>query len=109
MDKYVQGTFITQELVNNKRAKIPSAYRLLDISSEQLRDVVRARARRGFNRGLKRKSMGKLLDIFSEQLRDVVRARARRGFNYGFEHKPVGLIKKLRKAKQEARRTRGWA
>ena len=32
--------------------------RLLDLSSEQLRDVVHARARRRFNRGLKRKPMG---------------------------------------------------
>ena len=32
--------------------------RLLDLSSEQLRDIVHARARRRFNRGLKRKPMG---------------------------------------------------
>jgi small subunit ribosomal protein S15e len=32
--------------------------RLLDLTSEQLRDIVHARARRRFNRGLKRKPMG---------------------------------------------------
>jgi small subunit ribosomal protein S15e len=36
----------------------PKKNRLLDLSSEQLRDVVHARARRRFNRGLKRKPMG---------------------------------------------------
>ncbi|KAI9036711.1 40S ribosomal uS19 domain-containing protein [Aspergillus affinis] len=44
-----------------------------------------------------------LLDLSSEQLRDVVHARARRRFNRGLKRKPMGLIKKLRKAKQEAR------
>lgn len=32
--------------------------RLLDLGSEELRDLVHARARRRFNRGLKRKPMG---------------------------------------------------
>ena len=45
----------------------------------------------------------RLLDLSSEQLRDVVHARARRRFNRGLKRKPMGLIKKLRKAKQEAR------
>ncbi|QSZ33959.1 hypothetical protein DSL72_005539 [Monilinia vaccinii-corymbosi] len=44
----------------------------------------------------------KLLDLSSDQLRDVVHARARRRFNRGLKRKPMGLIKKLRKAKQEA-------
>ncbi|OQE81711.1 hypothetical protein PENNAL_c0039G08812 [Penicillium nalgiovense] len=44
-----------------------------------------------------------LLDLSSEQLRDVVHARARRRFNRGLKRKPMGLIKKLRKAKQEAK------
>lgn len=44
----------------------------------------------------------RLLDLSSEQLRDVVHARARRRFNRGLKRKPMGLIKKLRKAKQEA-------
>jgi small subunit ribosomal protein S15e len=46
---------------------------------------------------------GRLLDLSSEQLRDVVHARARRRFNRGLKRKPMGLIKKLRKSKQEAK------
>lgn len=45
----------------------------------------------------------RLLDLSSEQLRDVVHARARRRFNRGLKRKPMGLIKKLRKAKKEAK------
>lgn len=45
----------------------------------------------------------RLLDLSSEELRDVVHARARRRFNRGLKRKPMGLIKKLRKAKQEAK------
>jgi small subunit ribosomal protein S15e len=47
--------------------------------------------------------LDQLLDLSSEQLRDVVHARARRRFNRGLKRKPMGLIKKLRKAKQEAK------
>lgn len=47
--------------------------------------------------------LDRLLDLSSEQLRDVVHARARRRFNRGLKRKPMGLIKKLRKAKQEAK------
>ena len=47
--------------------------------------------------------ISRLLDLTSEQLRDVVHARARRRFNRGLKRKPMGLIKKLRKAKQEAK------
>ncbi|CUS13892.1 unnamed protein product [Tuber aestivum] len=45
----------------------------------------------------------RLLDLSSEQLRDLVHARARRRFNRGLKRKPMGLIKKLRKAKKEAK------
>ena len=45
----------------------------------------------------------RLLDLSSEQLRDVVHARARRRFNRGLKRGPLRLIKKLRKAKQEAK------
>ncbi len=48
-------------------------------------------------------SFPSLLDLSSEQLRDVVHARARRRFNRGLKRKPMGLIKKLRKAKQNAK------
>lgn len=44
-----------------------------------------------------------LLDLSSDQLRDVVHARARRRINRGLKRRPMGLIKKLRKAKQEAK------
>jgi len=50
--------------LKRKRAFRKFSYRgidldqLLDLSQEQLRDVVHARARRRFNRGLKRKPMG---------------------------------------------------
>lgn len=47
--------------------------------------------------------LDRLLDLSSEQLRDVVHSRARRRFNRGLKRKPMGLIKKLRKAKQEAK------
>ena len=70
LDEYVQRMNWYLAMVEDKHADTLSVYRLLDLSSEQLRDVVHARARRRFNRGLKRK--------------------------------PMGLIKKLRKAKQEA-------
>ncbi|MBE3042168.1 30S ribosomal protein S19 [Candidatus Bathyarchaeota archaeon] len=43
-----------------------------------------------------------LLDLSSEDLRELVHARARRRINRGLKRKPMGLIKKLRKAKQEA-------
>jgi small subunit ribosomal protein S15e len=45
----------------------------------------------------------RLLDLGSEELRDLVHARARRRFNRGLKRKPMGLIKKLRKSKQEAK------
>jgi len=45
----------------------------------------------------------RLLDLSSEELRDLVHARARRRFNRGLKRKPMGLIKKLRKAKKEAK------
>merc|ERR1711988_356635 len=47
---------------------------LLDLSSEQLRDVVHARARRRFNRGLKRKPMGliKKPAVVKTHLRDMI-------------------------------------
>ncbi|KAL5614865.1 hypothetical protein BROUX41_004946 [Berkeleyomyces rouxiae] len=43
-----------------------------------------------------------LLDLSSDELRKVVHARARRRINRGLKRRPMGLIKKLRKAKQEA-------
>lgn len=45
----------------------------------------------------------RLLDLSSTELRDLVHARARRRFDRGLKRKPMGLIKKLRKAKKEAK------
>ena len=64
-------------------------------------ELKKKRAFRKFSyRGI---DLDQLLDLSSEQLRDVVHARARRRFNRGLKRKPMGLIKKLRKAKQEAK------
>ncbi|RKP23642.1 ribosomal protein rps15 [Syncephalis pseudoplumigaleata] len=43
-----------------------------------------------------------LLDLSNEQLMELFPCRARRRFNRGLKRKPMALIKKLRKAKQEA-------
>ncbi|RKP06714.1 ribosomal protein S19-domain-containing protein [Thamnocephalis sphaerospora] len=43
-----------------------------------------------------------LLDLSNEQFMELVSCRARRRFNRGLKRKPMALIKKLRKAKQEA-------
>ena len=45
----------------------------------------------------------RLLDIPSNELLTILHARARRRFNRGLKRRPMGLIKKLRKAKQEAK------
>jgi small subunit ribosomal protein S15e len=44
-----------------------------------------------------------LLDLHTNELPGVVHARARRRLKRGLKRKPMGLIKKLRKAKQEAK------
>eukprot|EP01027_Heterolobosea_sp_BB2_P020510 GEZU01029262.1.p1 GENE.GEZU01029262.1~~GEZU01029262.1.p1 ORF type:complete len:169 (-),score=68.34 GEZU01029262.1:757-1212(-) len=44
-----------------------------------------------------------LLDLSNEELANLVGARQRRRFNRGLKRKPMSLIKKLRKAKKEAR------
>ncbi|KAM3418596.1 hypothetical protein BST61_g4572 [Cercospora zeina] len=72
-----------------------------DYNAEEAAELKRKRAFRKFSyRGI---DLDELLDLSSEQLRDVVHARARRRFNRGLKRKPMGLIKKLRKAKQEAK------
>jgi small subunit ribosomal protein S15e len=43
-----------------------------------------------------------LLDLSPDELRELVHARARRRINRGLKRRPMGLIKKLRKAKEEA-------
>ncbi|KAF2099682.1 putative 40S ribosomal protein S15 [Rhizodiscina lignyota] len=70
-------------------------------NAEEAAELKKRRAFRKFSyRGI---DLDQLLDLSSEQLRDVVHARARRRFNRGLKRKPMGLIKKLRKAKQEAK------
>ncbi|SMR44923.1 unnamed protein product [Zymoseptoria tritici ST99CH_3D1] len=72
-----------------------------EYNAEEAAELKRKRAFRKFSyRGI---DLDELLDLSSEQLRDVVHARARRRFNRGLKRKPMGLIKKLRKAKQEAK------
>jgi small subunit ribosomal protein S15e len=45
--------------------------------------------------------LDQLLDMKTEQLMELVDARKRRRFTRGLKRKPMGLIKKLRRAKQE--------
>jgi small subunit ribosomal protein S15e len=45
----------------------------------------------------------RLLDLPSNQLLNILHARARRRFNRGLKRRPMGLIKKLRKAKENAK------
>ncbi len=71
-----------------------------DNEAERAEELRKRRTFRKFSfRGIE---LEKLLDLSSEQLMDVVHARARRRFQRGLKRKPMGLIKKLRKAKQEA-------
>ncbi|KAJ6257730.1 40S ribosomal protein S15 [Drechslerella dactyloides] len=72
-----------------------------EYDAEAAAELKKRRAFRKFSyRGI---DLDQLLDLTSEQLRDVVHARARRRFNRGLKRRPMGLIKKLRKAKQEAK------
>ncbi|KAJ6108506.1 hypothetical protein N7523_009829 [Penicillium sp. IBT 18751x] len=72
-----------------------------EYNAEEAAEIKKRRQFRKFSyRGI---DLDQLLDLSSEQLRDVVHARARRRFNRGLKRKPMGLIKKLRKAKQEAK------
>merc|ERR1711941_166464 len=72
-----------------------------DYDPEQAAALKAKRAFRKFSyRGV---DLDQLLDLGSEELRDLVHARARRRFNRGLKRKPMGLIKKLRKSKQEAK------
>ncbi|TVY44608.1 40S ribosomal protein S15 [Lachnellula subtilissima] len=69
--------------------------------AEAAAEIKKKRTFRKFSyRGI---DLDQLLDLSSDQLRDVVHARARRRFNRGLKRKPMGLIKKLRKAKQESK------
>merc|ERR1712227_222360 len=72
-----------------------------DYDPEEAAELKAKRTFRKFSyRGI---DLDNLLDLSSDQLRDVVHARARRRINRGLKRRPMGLIKKLRKAKQEAK------
>jgi small subunit ribosomal protein S15e len=72
-----------------------------EYNAEEAAEIKKRRAFRKFSyRGV---DLDNLLDLSSDQLRDVVHARARRRINRGLKRRPMGLIKKLRKAKQEAK------
>ncbi|KAH9879081.1 ribosomal protein S15 [Plenodomus biglobosus] len=77
----------------------------LDDTFESIRDRCAAlKAKRAFRKfSYRGVDLDQLLDLGSEELRDLVHARARRRFNRGLKRKPMGLIKKLRKSKQEAK------
>ncbi|KAK0554740.1 ribosomal protein S15 [Tilletia horrida] len=66
-------------------------------------EAAQLKAKRSFRkftyRGIE---LDKLLDLSNEEFMKIVPARARRRFSRGLKRKPMGLIKKLRKAKQEA-------
>ncbi|KAL2269767.1 hypothetical protein VTJ83DRAFT_1951 [Remersonia thermophila] len=73
----------------------------VDYNAEEAAENRRKRTFRKFTyRGIELEA---LLDLGSDELRDVVHARARRKINRGLKRRPMGLIKKLRKAKQEAK------
>ncbi|CZT45580.1 probable ribosomal protein S12, cytosolic [Rhynchosporium secalis] len=78
----------------------PTADMADEYDAVEAAEIKKKRAFRKFSyRGI---DLDQLLDLSSDQLRDVVHARARRRFNRGLKRKPMGLIKKLRKSKQEA-------
>jgi len=67
-------------------------------------DAAENRKRRQFRtfsyRGV---DLNDLLDLSPEKFVDLVHARARRRLQRGLKRRPMGLIKKLRKARQEAK------
>ncbi|EQC34678.1 40S ribosomal protein S15 [Saprolegnia diclina VS20] len=67
-------------------------------------EIAAARKKRAFKKFTYRGvDLDKLLDLNHEELMDLVNARARRRFSRGLKRKPMALIKRLRKAKQEAK------
>eukprot|EP00249_Psilotum_nudum_P036762 c8658_g1_i1 orf=2-274(-) len=72
-----------------------------EYNAEEAAELKKRRAFRKFSfRGI---DLDQLLDLPSSQLLNILHARARRRFNRGLKRRPMGLIKKLRKAKQEAK------
>ncbi|KIW65747.1 40S ribosomal protein S15 [Phialophora macrospora] len=72
-----------------------------DYNPEEAAELKKKRTFRKFSyRGV---DLDRLLDIPSNELLNILHARARRRFNRGLKRRPMGLIKKLRKAKQNAK------
>ncbi|RMD40030.1 hypothetical protein DV735_g5108, partial [Chaetothyriales sp. CBS 134920] len=72
-----------------------------EYNAEEAAELKKKRTFRKFSyRGI---DLDQLLDLPSSQLLNILHARARRRFNRGLKRRPMGLIKKLRKAKQEAK------
>ena len=70
-------------------------------TDEQIAEIRKKRTFKKFTyRGVE---LEKLLDLSPEELMDLVNARARRRFSRGLKRKPMALIKRLRKAKREAK------
>ncbi|PWI74240.1 40S ribosomal protein S15 [Purpureocillium lilacinum] len=95
-DRLIDGDGSDGEFENSNTAIMADEY-----NAEEAAELKKRRAFRKFSyRGI---DLDNLLDLSSDQLRDVVHARARRRINRGLKRRPMGLIKKLRKAKQEAK------
>ncbi|KAJ5483263.1 hypothetical protein N7530_002509, partial [Penicillium desertorum] len=95
------SSFAFRDTVERRLTGISAKMADTEYNAEEAAEIKKRRQFRKFSyRGI---DLDQLLDLSSEQLRDVVHARARRRFNRGLKRKPMGLIKKLRKAKQEAK------
>ncbi|XP_069136679.1 small ribosomal subunit protein uS19-like [Argopecten irradians] len=74
------------------------------MADQETQDLLEKKKKRTFRkytfRGV---DLDQLLDMSSEQLMELLSARARRRFSRGLKRKPMALIKRLRKAKKEAK------
>merc|ERR1712000_552524 len=95
------ATSFPRQSIRHQPTEHPTPQSWLTNDAERAAEIKKRRAFRKFSyRGI---DLDNLLDLSSDQLRDVVPARARRRINRGLKRRPMGLIKKLRKAKQEAK------
>ncbi|XP_033750701.1 40S ribosomal protein S15-like [Pecten maximus] len=74
------------------------------MADQETQDLLEKKKKRTFRkytfRGV---DLDQLLDMSSEQLMELLSSRARRRFTRGLKRKPMALIKRLRKAKKEAK------
>ncbi|OWF51380.1 40S ribosomal protein S15 [Mizuhopecten yessoensis] len=74
------------------------------MADQETQDLLEKKKKRTFRkytfRGV---DLDQLLDMSSEQLMELLTSRARRRFSRGLKRKPMALIKRLRKAKKEAK------